>query len=56
VCGYFSSRYDTKAHGCYAELSGSNEVGHSFAFLRALARTGSFDGAHRARRGRPATA
>jgi thiol-disulfide isomerase/thioredoxin len=48
VCGYFSSRYDTKAHGCYAELSGSNEVGHSFAFLRALARTGSFDDAHRA--------
>jgi hypothetical protein len=48
VCGYFSVRYDLKAYGCYSDLSGNNEIGHSFAFLRALARTGGFDDAHRA--------
>jgi thiol-disulfide isomerase/thioredoxin len=48
VCGYFSSRHDRPAYGCYAKLSGSDDVGHSFAFLRALARSGGFDDAHRA--------
>jgi len=46
VCGYFSSRYDLMAYGCYTKLSGQDEEGHSFAFLRALARTGKFEDAH----------
>jgi thiol-disulfide isomerase/thioredoxin len=48
MCGYFSSRYDLEAYGCYAALSGHDDVGHSFAFLRALERAGRFDDAHRA--------
>ncbi|HEU4404111.1 MAG TPA: hypothetical protein VFS43_02285 [Polyangiaceae bacterium] len=48
VCGYFSSRYDLEAYGCYTALSGHDDVGHSFAFLRALERGGRFDDAHRA--------
>jgi thiol-disulfide isomerase/thioredoxin len=48
VCGYFSSRYDLEAYGCYSALSGHDDVGHSFAFMRALEASGSFDDAHRA--------
>jgi thiol-disulfide isomerase/thioredoxin len=47
VCGYFSSRFDRKAYGCFADLSRSEDLGHSFTFLQALARTGRFDDAHR---------
>jgi hypothetical protein len=48
VCGYFSTRHDRPAYGCYADLSSSEEVGHSFVFLRALAKSGSFEDAHNA--------
>jgi thiol-disulfide isomerase/thioredoxin len=47
ACGYFSSRYDRKAYGCYADLSSAEELGHSFVFLRALAKTGRFEDAHK---------
>lgn len=46
VCGYFSSRFDMTAYGCYAESDSPEQDGHSFAFLRALGQTGSFDQAH----------
>jgi thiol-disulfide isomerase/thioredoxin len=46
VCGYFSSTPDRPAYGCYPENRGKDNVGHSFHFLEALARTGSFAAAH----------
>ncbi len=46
VCGYFSSTADRPAYGCYPENRGKENVGHSFHFLEALARGGSFAAAH----------
>ena len=42
TCGYFSSTPDRPAYGCYPELRGQKAVGHSFEFLTALSRRGSF--------------
>ena len=46
TCGYFSSTPDRPAYGCYPELRGQKAVGHSFAFLSALAARGHFPAAH----------
>ncbi|HYR97335.1 MAG TPA: hypothetical protein VEM57_11390, partial [Candidatus Binatus sp.] len=46
VCGYFSSTPDRPAYGCYPENRGKDNVGHSFHFLEALARTRSLAEAH----------
>jgi len=46
VCGYFSTTADRLAYGCYAENLGRENIGHSFRFIHALARSGSFDEAH----------
>ena len=46
VCGYFSVTPDRPAYGCYPENRGKENVGHSFHFLEALARGGSFAAAH----------
>lgn len=46
TCGYFSSTPDRPAYGCYPEVRGQKAVGHSFEFLRALARRGRFAAAH----------
>ena len=46
TCGYFSSTPDRPAYGCYPENRGKDNVGHSFHFLEALARTHSFPGSH----------
>jgi hypothetical protein len=46
TCGYFSSTPDRPAYGCYPELRGHKAVGHSFAFLSALAARGHFPAAH----------
>ncbi len=46
VCGYFSTTADRPAYGCYPENLGRDNVGHSFAFLRALGSSGLFDEAH----------
>jgi hypothetical protein len=46
TCGYFSSTPDRPAYGCYPELRGQKAVGHSFAFLSALATRGHFPAAH----------
>jgi thiol-disulfide isomerase/thioredoxin len=48
VCGYFSSTAERPAYGCYAENRGKDDVGHSFEFTRALARSGRFVDAHAA--------
>lgn len=48
VCGYFSSTADRRAYGCFPENRGKANVGHSFEFMRALARTGRFQDAHEA--------
>jgi thiol-disulfide isomerase/thioredoxin len=45
-CGYFSSTADRPAYGCYPENLGKDNVGHSFAFLRALGETRAFFRAH----------
>jgi len=45
TCGYFSSTPDRPAYGCYPELRGQKAVGHSFAFLSALAARGHFPAA-----------
>ena len=46
TCGYFSSTPDRPAYGCYPEVRGQKAVGHSFEFLKALARRGRFAAAH----------
>ena len=46
TCGYFSSTPDRPAYGCYPEVREQKAVGHSFEFLRALARRGRFPAAH----------
>jgi thiol-disulfide isomerase/thioredoxin len=46
TCGYFSVTADRPAYGCYPENRGKDNVGHSFHFLEALARTRSFPAAH----------
>jgi len=46
TCGYFSSTPDRPAYGCYPEVRGQKAIGHSFAFLSALARRGDFAAAH----------
>src|SRR5262249_25328267 len=46
VCGYFSSTADRPAYGCHPENRGVDDVGHSFHFLHALGRGGSFPAAH----------
>jgi len=46
TCGYFSSTPDRPAYGCYPEIRGQKAIGHSFEFLSALARSGSFPTAH----------
>ena len=45
-CGFFSSTEDRRAYGCYPEDRDRENVGHSFAFLAALAASGSFARAH----------
>lgn len=47
VCGFFSSTHDRPAYGCYPENRGRDNVGHSFHFLDALARSGDLLEAHR---------
>ncbi len=47
VCGYFSATADRKAHGCYAEISGKEAVGHSHRMFDALAALGSLPDAQR---------
>jgi len=47
TCGFFSSPHDRPAYGCYPENRGRDNVGHSFHFLDALARSGDFLEAHR---------
>ncbi len=46
VCGYFSSTADRPAYGCYPENRDLDNVGHSFAFMRALAASARVDDAH----------
>ncbi|MBN2573679.1 MAG: PDZ domain-containing protein [Deltaproteobacteria bacterium] len=46
TCGYFSSTPDRPAYGCYPEVRREKAVGHSFEFLSAVARQGSFATAH----------
>jgi thiol-disulfide isomerase/thioredoxin len=46
TCGYFSSTPDRPAYGCYPENRGKDNVGHSFHFLEALARSHSLPAAH----------
>lgn len=47
ICGFFSSTHDRPAYGCYPENRGRDNVGHSFHFLDALARSGDLLEAHR---------
>jgi thiol-disulfide isomerase/thioredoxin len=46
VCGYFASTAERPAYGCYPENRGRDNVGHSFHFLDAFARTGRLAAAH----------
>ncbi len=46
-CGYFSTTSDRKAHGCYPEVSGREDVGHSHRLFTALERVGGLDAANR---------
>jgi thiol-disulfide isomerase/thioredoxin len=47
ACGFFSSTEDRRAYGCYPEVRGNEEVGHSVKFIEALAVTGDFPASQR---------
>jgi hypothetical protein len=46
VCGYFSSTAGRRAHGCYPEDRGKENVGHSFRFFEGLRVFGSLPRVH----------
>ena len=46
-CGYFSTTPDRKAHGCYPEVSGREDVGHSHRLFTALSGVGGLEAANR---------
>ncbi len=47
VCGYFSAPADRPAYGCYPESRDDSENdGHAFRFIDALARSGTLTAAH----------
>jgi hypothetical protein len=47
VCGYFSTTADRKATGCYPEVSGKEDIGHSYRMLAALRSEARLSDAHR---------
>lgn len=46
VCGFFSTRRDLRAHGCYPEGRDRDKIGHAFNFINALTRQATTTDAH----------
>lgn len=46
ACGFFATRNDRYAYGCYPEGRGKDQIGHAFQFIDGLRRQGSLLDAH----------